>query len=120
MATILGDFIPAEDEVMVICPYNEAHTITYVIWLSRNVMITRLSLNCYPLPNRNLRLGVHLTKCRKEYEKNCQRLGKSMDMRNCRFNDKHVVPGPEIKLHESKCQDAHAVIGTLLYHQSGK
>ncbi|OXA46464.1 pre-mRNA-splicing factor cwc25 [Folsomia candida] len=91
---IQKDFILAPGEEYVQCPYNFAHIVT------------------------NAKFIVHLTKCRRDYEKEREKAGKRVKMLACRFNDTHIVIAPEIKFHEERCKDRFNVVETVRYHTS--
>uniref|UniRef100_A0A915PNY5 TAZ-type domain-containing protein n=1 Tax=Setaria digitata TaxID=48799 RepID=A0A915PNY5_9BILA len=43
---------------------------------------------------------LHLAKCRRLYYKRC---GVKMELKRCKYNGCHYIPGPEVMLHELTC-----------------
>ncbi|CAL8123139.1 unnamed protein product [Orchesella dallaii] len=68
-------------EYMCICPYNQYH----------HVLKTRFS--------------AHLLKCRHQYELDQKKIGKDGLDAICRYNHCHLIPAPELLLHEHSCLD---------------
>jgi hypothetical protein len=90
----MASFQLAPGEEFVQCPYEKAHQVT------------------------NFRLATHLSKCRANHKRECERTGKPLEYGICRFNRLHQVHKLELEFHEENCQDQYNLIPHLQYHQS--